>query len=126
MRKIINLFLLIISIFLFIWLKYYGELPSYNYQVAYIVEYIFYWSIVIFILSLFASGLSSVKYKVWLLITVPFIIFSIIAANDTDHGDILFSGQYIILWLISLYSFISIIYFIIQFFKNKKHSTLLK
>lgn len=120
MKKIISLSILIISAILFIWLKYYGELPSYNYHIAYVVEYLFYWGLALFVLSLFAFALNNKKYKIWFLITIPFAFLSILFAYDTDLNDVLFSGQYVILWLIGLYSFFSIIYFIIQFFKNKK------
>ena len=124
MKKIISLSILVMSALLFMWLKYYSELLSYNYHIAYVVEYFFYWSVALFVLSLFAFMLNNIKYKIWFLITIPFIILSILFAYSIDGHDIFFSGQYVILWLISLYSFISIIYFIVQFFKNKKPSTL--
>jgi succinate-acetate transporter protein len=121
MKKIISLSILVITIILFMWLKYYGESSSYNYHVAYIVEYLFYWGIALFILSLFAFLLKRAKYKIWFLVTIPFIILSIFFAYNIDNHDILFNGQYVTLWFISLYSFISIIYFIVQFVKEKKY-----
>lgn len=122
MKKITSSCILVVSFLLFAWLRYYGELPSYNYHVAYVVEYLFYWSIALFVLSLFAFVLSSIKYKIWLYITAPFMILSILFAYSIDGHDVLFSGQYIVLWLITLWSFISLIYFIVQFIKNKKRT----
>src|SRR5690349_7757134 len=120
MKKMISSCVLVVSFLLFAWLRYYGELPSYNYHVAYVVEYLFYWSIALFVLSLFASVLSDVKYKIWFFIAIPFLFVSILGAYNTDGHDILFSGQYVILWSIILYSFISIIYFTVQFLKKNK------
>ena len=126
MKKLISVLILIVSVLLFIWLIYYGELPYYNYHLAYVAEYVLYWGVTLFILSLFAFVLNDKKYKLWFLITIPFVILSILLAYDTDMHDALFSGQYVILWIISLYSITSLIYFIIQFFKNRKASTLAK
>jgi hypothetical protein len=120
MKKITSLSVLVLSAILFGWLKYYGESPSYNYHIAYVFEYLFYWIVAIFILSLFAFLLNNAKYKIWFIITMTFMFLSIILAYSVDGNDALFSGDYINLWLISLYSFISIIYFIVQFVKKDK------
>jgi len=120
MKKIVSLFSLFLSIFIFAWLRYYGESAVYNYHVAYVVEYLFYWGVVVFILSLFAFMLNNAKYKVWFFITILFMVISILFTYSVDENDVLFSGQYVILLLIGLYSFVSIIYFLVQFLKNKK------
>src|ERR1035437_758562 len=119
MKKITSLSMLIIFILLFVFLKYYAGLQSYNYYVAYFLEYLFYWSAALFLLSLFAFVLSNIKYKIWFSITILFMVISILFASSISDNDMFFSGQYVILWIISLYSLVSVIYFIVQFFKNK-------
>jgi hypothetical protein len=119
MKKITSLSMLIIFILLFVFLKYYAGLQSYNYHVAYFLEYLFYWSAALFLLSLFAFVLSNIKYKIWFSITILFMVISILFASSISDNDMFFSGQYVILWIISLYSLVSVIYFIVQFFKNK-------
>ncbi len=120
MKKITSLFILVVAILLFIWLKYYGESSSYNYHLAYFAEYVLYWSVDIFILSLFAFAINNTKYKRWLIVTIPLMLISIAFAYSIDGNDVLFDGQYVTFWLIGLYSFFSIIYFIVQFFKKDK------
>ena len=120
MKKVISLSVLAISGLLFIWLWYYGKSASYDYHIADFIEYIFYWSVALFILSLFAFVLNDKKYKVWFFITILFMFVFVLFAYNTGEHDALFSGDYVNFWFISLYSFISIIYFIVQFIKKPK------
>lgn len=125
MKKIYSLSALLVSVILFMWLYYYDKSFSYNYHVANVIEYFFYWSTALFVLSLLAFVLNNTKYKIWFFVTIPCAILSVLIAYDIDGHDIFFNGEYITFWLISFYSFISIIYFIVQFLKNKKNNSVL-
>jgi hypothetical protein len=126
MKKIISLLLLLLSVGIFFWYSFYIK-KSFDYQIAQFIGYLFYWSVTLFIVSLFALVLNKKKYKIWLLATLVYVFISILIAYETGDGNgaiISFDGKDLTWFFVGLYSFISIIYFIVQFFKNKKQSTL--
>ncbi len=86
-------------------------------------EYVFVWLITLFILSILAVKLSNTKYKVWLTISIIVSIVCIIFVYpDGDGGGygIGFDGEYMSMWFASLYSIVCVIYFIIDFVRNRK------
>lgn len=124
MKKITSLILLVLSVGIFSWYSSYTK-GSFDYHVAQFVGYLFYWSITLFIVSLFALILDNRRYKIWLLITSIYALISILIAYGTGDGNgaiISFDGKDLTWFFAGLYSFISIIYFLPQFFKNQKKS----
>lgn len=126
MKKIISLLLLVLSIGIFFWYSSYTKGP-FDYHVAQFVGYLFYWSVTLFFVSLFAFVIDGIKYKKWLLITGIYVLISILIAYETGDGSgaiISFDGKDLTWFFAGLYSFISVVYFIVQFFKNRKQATL--
>jgi hypothetical protein len=129
MKKIISLLLLLISVGIFCWYSSYTKQWPFDYHIAQFVGYFLYWSIALFFVSLFAFVLNNKKYKIWLLITSVYVFLSILIAymvGDGNSAIISFDGKDLIWIFIGLYSFVSIIFFIILLFKNKKQSTLVE
>ena len=126
MKKIISLILFLVSIGIFYWYMSYTKQWPFDYHLAQFVEYLLYWSVTLFVISLFALTLNRTKYKIWLLITLIYLLFSVLIAYQVGDGSgilIVFDGK-LLTWIFAgLYSFVSIVYFIVQFFKNKKKST---
>ncbi len=123
MKKIISLSLFILSLAIFFWLSSYTNEWPFNYHVSEFVSYLFYWSSVLFIVSLLALTLNQKKYKIWLFVTIIYIAISVLIAWATGDGNgaiVSFDGELTTWFLIGLYSLISIIYFIAQFFKENK------
>ncbi|MEQ1500438.1 MAG: hypothetical protein ABL917_03660, partial [Parcubacteria group bacterium] len=95
---------------------------SFNYDVGQILSYLIYWTICVFIISIFALILDDRKYKNWVILTIIYFLFSVITAVATsdDSSSILsFDGKDLTLILLSFYSFVSTIYFIFSFIKNR-------
>ena len=129
MKKIISLLLLVLSGVIFYWYSSYTRQWPFDYHVAQFVGYLLYWSVALFVVSLFAFMLDNKKYKIWLLVTVVYVALSILFSYETGDGNnaiVSFDGKDLTWIFTSLYSLISIIYFIVQFFKNRKQSTLVK
>ena len=128
MKKKISLVLLFLSILLFSTLYVYSETNlinqgSYDYHIDDFFGYIFLWSFVLFVLSLLAFKLDVTKYKIWLLISIIISLVSVLLAYEAGDGNgaiVDIDGELITWFFTGLYSFISIIYFIIQF-KNRKN-----
>ena len=75
------------------------------------------------ILSLLTFKLDTKKYRIWLIISLVLSAISIFfayAAGDGNGAIVDIDGELITWFFVGLYSFISIIYFIVQFFKNRK------
>lgn len=92
--------------------------PAANY-----LEYPFLWVLILIPLSLFALTLNDQKHKFWLKFTGIFFIISMVIVFLTPEygtGIVSIDRELINWFLAGLYSFISIIYFIVQFFKSKK------
>ena len=128
MKKIISLLSLVLSVGIFFWYSSYTKGP-FDYHVAQFVGYLFYWSVALFLVSLFAFILDTKKYKIWLLLTAIYMAISILIAWGTGDGNgaiVSFDGKDLTWVFAGLYSFVCIVYFIVQFIKTKKQSTLEK
>jgi len=126
MKKLISFLFLVLSVGIFWGYSSYVK-GSFDYHVAQFIGYLFYWSVALFLVSIFALVLDDKKYKWWLSITGIYVVISIFIAYATGDGNgaiISFDGKDLTLFFAGLYSIISIIYFIVQFFKNRKQSTL--
>ncbi|MFZ2621280.1 MAG: hypothetical protein WAX85_03195 [Minisyncoccia bacterium] len=122
MKKIVSSLFLVMSVGIFVWYSHYTK-GSFDYDTAQFVGYLFYWSVSLFIVSLFALVADNKKYKIWVLFTLIYVPISILIAYETgnDGGAIIsFDGKDITLFFAGLYTLISIIYFLIQFFKNRR------
>lgn len=94
-----------------------------------LARYVLIWSFFLFILSILAIKLSNLKYKIWLTVSILVSILSIVAVYpDGDGGSygIGFDGEYMTMWFASLYSIVSVIYFVADFFINRKRLNLNK
>lgn len=129
MKKKTSLVLLFLSILLFATLYAYTETnlinPNgyFNYHVSDFIGYIFLWSLTLFILSLLAFKLDVKKYRIWLIVGVIVSVISILmayAAGDGNGAIVDIDGELTTWFFVGLYSFISIIYFIVQFLKKPK------
>lgn len=121
MKKIISLVLLLLSVGIFFWYSSYTKGP-FDYHVAQFVGYLFYWSVALFVVSLFALTLNGKKYKIWLLATGVCVIASVLIAWGTGDGNgaiISFDGKDLTWFFAGFYSLVCIIYFIVQFIKRK-------
>ena len=122
MKKIVSFSIFIVTIVVFILRDRYEQWP-FDYQVAQVMDNLFLWLLSLFILSLFSFTLETKKYKIWLSVTLLFSLLSIYWAYRIGDGSgslISFDGETTTWLLVGLYSFISLIYFIIQYFKNQK------
>ena len=122
MKKIISLLFLLLSVGIFFWLSSYTTKWPFNYHISEFVGYLFYWSITLFVVSLFAFILDQKGYKIWLLLTGIYTVVSILIAWSVGDGNgaiISFDGEMITWFLAGLYFLVCIIYFIVQFSKRK-------
>lgn len=116
MNKIISLLLLILSGGIFFWLSSYTAEWPFDYHISEFAWYLFYWSVALFIVSLFALALDKRKYKIWILLTGIYVAISVLIAwmiGDGNGAIISFDGEMITWFFVGLYSLISIIYFIV-------------
>ena len=124
---------LFLSILLFLAIYTYTETSLinkdgyFNYHISDFMGYLFFWSFTLLILSLLAFKLDINKYKIWLIISLVVSTISIFLASVTGDGGgaiVSFGGEDLTWFFAGLYSFVCIVYFIVQFLKNKKQSTL--
>jgi hypothetical protein len=123
MKKIFSIGFFVMGIVILSIYYIYISNPQFNYLTAQFIAYLFYWSVAVFIVSLFALVIDKIKYKKWLLITLVYVLISLIfgyKVGDGNGGIIDIDGQSLTFLLAGFYSFISIIYFLIHFFKNRK------
>ena len=82
------------------------------------------WFVLLTVMSVFALVLNDQKHKFWLKFTgVSFLIsmFFVWISPETARGIMLNPDKELVNWFFAgLYSFISIIYFIVQFIKNRR------
>lgn len=124
MKKIVSVILFVLSLGIIFSSEYYTIWP-FNYHIAEFIGYVVIWFVVLFIVSLFALVLENIKYKKWFSLSVVFTLLSIFIAykiGDGNGGILSVDGELMTWFLSGLYSFISLIYFIVQFVKNRKHS----
>lgn len=122
MRKIISLILFLFSVGIFLGYSFYTK-GSFDYNIAQFLGYLFYWSVALFIFSLFSLILENKKYKIWSLFTLIYVLISISIAYKTGDGSsaiVSFDGKLLTWFFICIYSLTSIIYFMFQFFKKNK------
>lgn len=91
-----------------------------------ILQYPGFWFLVLIPLSLLALTLNNIKHKFWLKFTIIFFVISmfiVFITPETSRGLMLNPDRESTNWFfVGLYSFISIIYFIIQFIKRIKNN----
>ncbi len=122
MKKKLSLSLLVSSVVIFLGYTYYIK-TAFDYDTVQFVGYLFYWSVALFVVSLLALGINDKKYKIWLLITCIYVLFSLLlasAAGSGNGGIISFDGKDLTWILEGIYFIISIIYFLVQYFKKDK------
>src|SRR3989344_5904650 len=118
-KKITSFGFLFLSVGIFFLYSFYTK-ESFNYHIAQFIGYLFYWSVTIFVVSLFAFLINDKIYRSWLLFTVLYVFLSLLIAYGVGDGSsaiVSFDGKDITWFLAGLYSFISIIYFAVQYFK---------
>ena len=129
MKKIISLLLFLILVGIFFWYSSYTKQWPFDYHIAQLVGYLLYWSIALFLVSLFALVLNKRKYKIWLLITAIYVIIAVLIAYSVGGGNdaiVNIDGKLLTWYLAGLYSFVSVIYFIVLIFQNNKNKVLAK
>lgn len=117
-------------VFLFLSLVTFGAYSQYvkgdfDYDTAQIISYLFYWFVTIFLLSLFAIVLKYKEYKFWITTTIIIVLtsfFVAVKAGDGSSAIISFDGKNLTWIFVGIYSFLSLIYFFFQYFKNKTRS----
>lgn len=123
MKKYIPLLLFLVTVGYYIVLSY-SKFEIYNDVFFDLLQSILLWLVSFLFLSIFSAVLSDKKYKIYLLITLVYSLITLgISYGVGDHGGwaISFSQSVVVLWYISAYSFISLIYFIVQYFKKDKN-----
>ena|SRR3989344_897991 len=93
------------------------------------LEYSLLWILILIPLSLLALTLNDQKHKFWLKFTGIFFavsMFIVFLMPEYDTGIVSVDRELTNWFFVGLYSFISVVYFIVQFFKNRKQSTLIK
>lgn len=87
------------------------------------LQYPFLWSLLMIPLSLFALVLNDQRHKFWLKFTGIFFLISMVIVYlmpEYDPGIVSIDRELTNWFFAGVYSFISIIYFIVQFVKNKR------
>ena len=119
---------LLFSVLLFLCLYIYTETNLFNsggyfnYHISNFLGYLFYWSITLFVISLFALSLDQKKYKMWGLFTFIYVLISILIAYGVGDGNgaiVSFDGKDLTWFFAGLYSLASIIYFAVQHFRKR-------
>ncbi len=80
------------------------------------------WFLIMIFISLFALSLNNQKHKIWLIFTGIFFILSMIIVFMTPEygsGLVTVDRELTNWFLAGLYSFLSIVYFIVQYFKSE-------
>lgn len=122
MKKKITISLLAVALVLFLLTSNYFEQIFGSKVIDYLV-YPFLWSLLIFIVSIFAISLNDQKHKTWLKFTGIFFVvsmFLVFRSPEYDGAIVSFDRESVNWLLASVYSIISIGYFIVQFIKNRK------
>lgn len=90
-----------------------------------IIQYPFVWFVISIPLSLFALFLNTEKHKFWLKFTGMFFVISMVLVYlmpEYDPGIFSVDRELTNWFLAGLYSFVSIIYFTVQFIKDRKQN----
>jgi len=95
---------------------------SYDYYTSELIAYIFWWFSALFVLGLVGLLVRDYLYKIWIGASIVVASLSLIFAyiNRRGGGGILsFDGELITFIMIGLHSFISLVYFVVQYFKSR-------
>src|SRR3989339_1781335 len=128
MKKKLPLYVLVVFVlYILLSLPCHGNLVCTGLATTYL-EYPGLWFLILIPLSLFALILNDQKHKFWLKFTGIFFAISMVIVflmPETAGGLMLNPDRESTNWFFAgLYAFVSIVYFIIQFIKSKKKSTL--
>ena len=91
------------------------------------IGYPLFWFLIWIPLTLLALILNEQKHKLWLKFTVVFFAVSMVLVFITPeygHGIVSIDRELVNWFFVGLYSFISIVYFIVQYLKKKSPPTL--
>lgn len=89
------------------------------------LQYPFFWFLVLVPLSLFALTLNDQKHRFWMKFTGVFFVVSMLFVYimpEYDPGIVSLDRELTNWFFVGLYSFVSLVYFVVQFMKNKKQS----
>lgn len=87
------------------------------------LQYLFLWSLIFVPISLFALTLKDEKYKSWLKFTGIFFaisMFFVYLMPEYDSGIVSIDRELTNWFFAGVYTFISVIYFIVQFVKKRR------
>lgn len=119
-KKFIFIALLLFILSFILTSAYADKLLGYN--VVDNISYVFLWTIILTPLSVFALTLNDQKHKFWLKFTGIFFtisMFIVFLMPEYGTGIVSIDRELTNWFFVGLYSFISIIYFIVQFTKRK-------
>jgi hypothetical protein len=122
MKKIFTLFFGLTLLVLFSYYYKYTN-DQFDYRVASKIWNFCQWSLIIFIINIFALSLDIKKYKIWLFISIIFVAASILLAYNTGDGNgaiVSIDGEMQTWFLSGFYSLVSIIYFTFQHFRGNR------
>ena len=126
MKKKFIIIAVLLFLFSFLLTSSYAD-KLFGYTIVDNIAYIFLWTLVLIPLSLFALTLNDQKHKFWLKFTGIFFaisMFIVFLMPEYGTGIVSVDRELTNWFFVSSYSLISIIYFIVQFLKPKKQSTL--
>ena len=126
MKKKFIIIAVLLFLFSFLLTSSYAD-KLFGYTIVDNIAYIFLWTLVLIPLSLFALTLNDQKHKFWLKFTGIFFaisMFIVFLMPEYGTGIVSVDRELTNWFFVSSYSLISIIYFIVQFLKTKKQSTL--
>ena len=95
----------------------------FGYTIVDNIASVFLWTLVLIPLSFFALVLNDQKHKIWLKFTGIFFVVSMVLVFITPeygHGIVSIDRELVNWFTVGLYSLVSVVYFITQFFKNRK------
>jgi hypothetical protein len=125
-KKFVLLPFLLVFLTLILSLPCHGNLVCTGVAMDYL-EYPFFWFILLIPLSLLALVLKDEKHRYWLKFTGIFFIVSMVLVYlmpEYDPGIVSMDRELTNWFLAGIYSFVSIVYFIVQFVKSRRSSQL--
>lgn len=122
MKKIFTIVLLVFGFGVFS--AYYSNISLYIGMGAdQVTWYLCQWALVLFILNVFSLTLEKDKYSNWAVISIVVSIISLFFAYKIGDGNgaiVSINGELVNWFFAGLYSFISIIYFIVQYSRGRR------
>lgn len=123
-KKFFASIIILFVLFILLSLPCHGNLVCTGPATVYL-DYPFLWILILIPLSLFALTLNNTQHKTWLKFTGIFFAISMILvflSPEYDSGIISVDREIVNWFLAGLHSFISLVYFIVQFVKNRQKS----